>query len=109
MDMGIRLTEIVVDCHDPQRLAEFWSAALGYHVVRDEDGQVEISPWEQEPPDLGSRVRSAPIVPAVVFVAVPEDKRVKNRLHLDVRPAGGSYEAELDRLLGLGARRADIG
>jgi hypothetical protein len=36
--MGSRLTEIVVDCHDPVAQAAFWAAALDYHVVRTEDG-----------------------------------------------------------------------
>jgi glyoxalase superfamily protein len=90
-------------------LAGFWAAALDYHAVRSEGGQVEIAPLEREPPDLAERVRRAPGVPWLVFVAVPEAKTVKNRLHLDHRPIDGSYEAEVERLLGLGARRADVG
>ena len=92
--MGSRLTEIVVDSRDPAAQAAFWSAALGYHVVRAGEGQVEIAAWEQEPPDLADQARRAPIVPSLVFVAVPEGKaanerylRTPNRLHLDVRPA----------------------
>jgi Glyoxalase-like domain len=73
--MGSRLTEIVIDCHDPVTLAGFWAAALGYHMGRAEDGQVEIAAWREEPADLAERVRRAPAVPAVVFVAVPEGKR----------------------------------
>jgi hypothetical protein len=107
--MGSRLTEIVVDCHDPVAQAAFWAAALEYHVVHTENAQVEIAPWEQEPADLAEQVRQAPSVPTLVFVTVPEGKTVKNRLHLDVRPIDGSYEAEVERLIGLGARRADIG
>jgi catechol 2,3-dioxygenase-like lactoylglutathione lyase family enzyme len=107
--MGLRLTEISIDCSDPGALAAFWAAALGYHVVRSEDGQVEIGPEEREPVDLAERVRRAPTVPTLVFATVPEGKAVKNRLHLDLRPVGASPEAEVERLLGLGARRADIG
>jgi hypothetical protein len=107
--MGSRLTEIVVDCHDPAAQAAFWAAALDYHVVRTEDGQVEIAPWEREPPDLAEQVRRAPSVPTLVFVAVPDAKTVKNRLHLDVRPIDGSHEAEVERLIALGARPADVG
>jgi hypothetical protein len=107
--MGSRLTEIVVDCHDPGAQAAFWAAALGYHVVRTSDTQVEIAPWEQEPADLAEQVRQAPSVPTLVFVSVPEGKTVKNRLHLDIRPIDGSHEAEVERLIGLGARPADIG
>jgi hypothetical protein len=54
-------------------------------------------------------VRQAPGAPALVFVTVPEAKTVKNRLHLDVRPVDGSHELEVERLVALGARRADIG
>ncbi|HET6920671.1 MAG TPA: VOC family protein [Jiangellaceae bacterium] len=107
--MGSRLTEIVVDCHDPAAQAAFWAAALGYHVVRTEDAQVEIAPWEREPADLAEQVRQAPGVPTLVFVTVPEGKTVKNRLHLDVSPIDRSHEAEVERLVGLGARRADVG
>ena len=107
--MGSRLTEVVVDCRDPEALAAFWAAALGYHVVRREDGQVEIGPWVREPSDLAERVRRAPSAPTLVFVAVPEGKTVKNRLHLDLRPVDGSHADEVERLIGLGARRADIG
>ena len=107
--MGSRLTEVVVDCHDPEAQARFWAAALGYHVVRREDAQVEIGPWAREPPDLPQQVRQAPVVPTLVFVAVPEGKTVKNRLHLDLRPVDGSHAEEVERLIGLGARRADIG
>ena len=107
--MGSRLTEIVADSRDPAAQAAFWSAVLGYQVVRAEEGQVEIAAWEREPPDLAEQARRAPIVPSVVFVAVPEGKAAKNRLHLDVRPAGGSPEAEVERLISLGARRVDVG
>ena len=107
--MGSRLTEIVVDCHDPVAQAAFWAAALDYHVVRSEDAEVEIGPWEREPPDLAERVQRAPTVPTLVFVTVPESKTVKNRLHLDVRPVDRPHAEEVERLIGLGARRADVG
>ena len=98
------LTEIVVDCHDPVAQAAFWAAALGYRVVSNEEGQVEIAARQPE-----RQVRQAPTVPALVFVSVPEGKTVKNCLHLDIRPVDCPYETELDRLTGLGARRADVG
>ena len=107
--MGSRLTEIVVDCHDPVAQAAFWAAALGYQVVRTEEGQAEIAPWQREPPDLAEQVRQAPTVPTLVFVTVPEGKTVKNRLHLDVRPVDCRQQVEVERLIGLGARRVDVG
>jgi catechol 2,3-dioxygenase-like lactoylglutathione lyase family enzyme len=107
--MGSRLTELVVDCRDPVALAAFWAAALGYHLVRAEDGQAEIAAWAEEPPDLAEQVLRAATVPALVFVAVPEGKTVKNRLHLDLRPVGCTHQAEVARLIGLGARHASVG
>ena len=106
--MASRLTEISVDCHDPVAQAAFWAAALDYHVVRTEEGQVEIAPWEREPPDLAEQVRQAPTVPTLVFVTVPEGKTVKNRLHLDVRPADCSHEAEAERLIGRASCRERV-
>jgi hypothetical protein len=82
---------------------------LDYQVVRAEGGQVEIAASRHEIADLARRVRLAPIVPTLVFVTVPEDKTVKNRLHLDIRPVGCSHDAEVERLIGLGARRHDLG
>ena len=46
-------------------------------------------------------------MPDLVFSAVPDDKVVKNRLHLDLRPS--DQVAEVERLIGLGAARVDIG
>jgi hypothetical protein len=45
--------------------------------------------------------------PTLIFVPVPEDKTVKNRLHLDVSPVEGTTEDEVNRLLALGARREE--
>ncbi len=47
------------------------------------------------------------VVPDLVFLKVPEDKRVKNRLHLDLRPV--DQAAEVDRLMSLGAHRVFVG
>jgi len=107
--MGSRLTEIVVDSSDPAALAAFWTAALGYHVVRAENGQIEIAAWEHEPANLAEQVRQGAIPPAIVFVTVPERKVGKNRLHLDLSPVDRSHQAEVERLIGLGARHADVG
>jgi hypothetical protein len=99
--MGSKFTELIVDCADPRRLAEFWSAVLGWQPTGryDEDvydDDVEIA----GPPGSG---------PSLVFVRVPEAKTVKNRLHIDVNPVGCTQEQEVERLIGLGARRIDIG
>lgn len=90
-----RLTEIVIDCRDPRRLGEFWAAVLGYEITLEEGDDVEIS--------------GSPGHPRLLFVRVPEDKAVKNRLHLDVNAVEVQKDAELQRLLELGATPVDIG
>jgi predicted enzyme related to lactoylglutathione lyase len=64
-----RLDEVVIDCADPARLAEFWLGVLGGHVVRQSHEWVALHP---------------PHGITVSFQAVPEPKVVKNRVHLDV-------------------------
>ncbi|GAA4615584.1 VOC family protein [Saccharopolyspora hordei] len=103
--MTSKLTEIAVDCADPATLARFWCAVLGYEVQDEEDGLVTIG--SPEVPE-GKR-RRGPVPPALTFARVPEGKTVKNRLHLDVNPVDGDQDAEVRRLLDLGARHADVG
>jgi hypothetical protein len=52
---------------------------------------------------------AGPVVPTLVFMTVPEAKTIKDRLHLDLRPVGSSHAEEVERLIGLGARRVDVG
>ena len=47
--------------------------------------------------------------PSLTFVPVSDEKRGKNRLHIDVNPTGCSQDEEVDRLIGLGARPVDVG
>ena len=98
--MGARFTELVIDCIDPERVAEFWSAVLDYVVIdRGPEGEIQIGPTEKWPGD----------VPSLVFVRVPERKSVKNRIHIDINPTDTDQSNELRRLLRLGARRVDVG
>ena len=97
--MTLRMQCICVDCLDPSRLAEFWSEVLGWRVTFSEPDQVAL-----EPP-AGSREDG--VVPDLLFLLVPEDRAVKNRLHLDLRPS--DQFAEVRRLIGLGATRVDVG
>jgi predicted enzyme related to lactoylglutathione lyase len=95
--MAARLTEVVIDCADPRRVADFWAAVLGYEIGdTGQDGEVEIA----------DRARS---FPTLIFVPVPEAKTIKNRIHLDVNATGNDQATELERLLALGARRVDVG
>jgi hypothetical protein len=107
--MASRFTEIVVDSHDYRALARFWAAVLDYHVVDEDEYGTEIAPYESEPADLAEQMRAAPPVPTIVFGPVPEGKTVKNRLHIDVRPTDRTTAEEVERILALGATRADVG
>jgi len=113
--MTSRFSELVLDCHDPKLVAGFWCAVLGYKIIEESDEVVEIGPEDMPDgwtPELiakwKERMRGAPPAPTIVFVPVPENKTVKNRVHIDVSPLG-SQEEEVERLLKLGASRADVG
>jgi hypothetical protein len=94
--VGSRFTELVIDAGDPQRLAEFWMAVFDWRPTGRYEGAVEIT----DPSGNG---------PSLTFVPVLDKKRTKNRLHIDVNPTGCDQEQEVARLIGLGARHADVG
>jgi catechol 2,3-dioxygenase-like lactoylglutathione lyase family enzyme len=98
--MACRLSELVIDCRDPEALAAFWAAVLDYRVLgREEDGSVEIGPEA----GFGGPA------PTLVFGPVADPTPGKLRLHIDVNPTDRDQDAELARLLGLGAVPADVG
>ncbi len=103
--MTSRFTEVVIDCHRPHELAAFWCAVLDYEVIDAEGDVVEIAGWRPTAEAVRARVSA----PTLTFVRVPEAKTVKNRLHIDVSPIDRARDAEVERLLALGARRVDIG
>lgn len=94
--MVSRFSELMIDCHDPRRVADFWRQVLDYQVIDESDGLIELA----EAPEA---------MPTLVFVPVPEGKSVKNRIHIDVSPRDREQDAEVERILALGARRIDIG
>ena len=103
--MTSRFTELVIDCHHPHELADFWCAVLGYEVIDAQDDDVEIAGWKPAPEAVRAQVHA----PTLLFTRVPESKAVKNRLHIDVSPIDRSRDEEVERLLALGARHVDIG
>jgi hypothetical protein len=92
--MGSVWENLVVDATDPARLARWWAEALGYQIVNELPDEVEIR-------------RSPEALPGLVFVPVADGKEAKNRLHIDLRPA--DQEAEIERLVNMGARHVDVG
>jgi catechol 2,3-dioxygenase-like lactoylglutathione lyase family enzyme len=98
--MGCRITELVLDCSDPDRLAVFWSGVLGYVETDREADAVEIGP-----PGAGD----GGLLPRLVLSRTDQPKREKLRLHLDVNATDRDQDAELARLLALGAVPAEVG
>lgn len=96
--MAAALTEIVIDCTNPRVLAEFWSAVLDWPLQETDDGEL----WLSATGGFDAR-------PFIVFEEVTEAKTLKNRVHIDVNPVGCDQAEELERLLALGATRADVG
>jgi predicted enzyme related to lactoylglutathione lyase len=94
--MPVAVHHIVVDTHDLPGLADFWAAALRWEVLSERPREVVIGP-----------ALDAPI--GMCFMPVGEPKSVKNRLHLDLTTSADDRDAEIERLLALGARRVDIG
>jgi hypothetical protein len=103
--MTSRFTELIIDCHDPERLAEFWCEVLDYRISDRDEGAVEITGWEPTAQAFREKVQP----PTLVFIRVPEGKDVKNRIHIDVSPINSTQEDEVRRLLALGASHVDIG
>ncbi|SIM72765.1 VOC family protein [Micromonospora cremea] len=99
--MACRITEFVLDAHDPDLLARFWCEVLGYiELDRTDDGDVEIGP---------AGVGFGGPEPTIVFNRTDEPKTANLRLHIDVNPTDRDQDAELERLFAAGARRAEIG
>jgi len=113
--------QLVIDCTDPDRLARFWAAALGYEPAPPPDG---FATWNDFYRELGvpeeelfegvDRISDPEgHGPSIWFNVVPDAKVVKNRLHIDIRASGERtdpiearakrVDAEASRLAGLGA------
>lgn len=95
--MGSTVYSITVDAHDPDKLASFWEQVLDYQRTyeSDEHGyEVVISPRDGNGNDI-------------LFGRSDDEKSVKNRMHLDLKPT--DQDAEVERIIELGATRADIG
>jgi hypothetical protein len=92
--MTLRLWTIVIDAAEPTKLARWWADALDWKIFHEEDDEVVVTTPDER-------------FPGLLFDRVPERKARKNRLHLDLVPE--DQEAEVERLLAMGATRADVG
>lgn len=118
--------QITFDAADPHAQASFWAAALGYEVEIDsdfirsildqglatEDDVLEIDGelfWRtgsaiRHPADLDTGPHDDPAPRRLLFMAVPEPKAGKNRVHLDLNVGRDRIDDEVARLTDLGAR-----
>jgi hypothetical protein len=96
--------QVNFDCADPDRLATFWAAALGYAK---QDPPAGYATWPEflaaqgVPEDqwnaASAIVDPEGVGPRIFFQQVPEPKASKNRVHLDVNVGGGPTTPHADR------------
>ncbi|MEN9687328.1 MAG: hypothetical protein RL381_340 [Actinomycetota bacterium] len=98
--MALSFQCLTVDAINPQALAEFWAEALGWSIGREVN---EIEVWIERELDDPRQTG----FPDILFLKNTDGKKVKNRLHLDLRP--DDQATEVARLESLGATRIDIG
>jgi predicted enzyme related to lactoylglutathione lyase len=96
----LSLHHVVIDAHDLPSLARFWSQVLGWPILSEREREVVIGPADDA--SVG-----------ICFMPSPDVKTVKNRVHLDLNPGSNATaderNAEIERLIALGARRVDVG
>jgi hypothetical protein len=88
--MASRTANFCIDSHDPRAQVAWWAQVLDDFVPDEESDGDEAGLHGPAGRDL-------------IFLRVPEEKTVKNRMHLCVRPVDRSRDEEVDRLLGIGA------
>ena len=92
--MAVSFYQLVINAHDLPALARFWCQVLDWQVLFEDEDEIVIG-------------ADANALPGICFVPVGERKTVKNRLHIDLTP--DDRAAEVERILALGASRADVG
>lgn len=92
--MTSRVAHTTIDCHHAYALSEWWKPVLGYTDLEDDPNLPGHEECMIVSPDGAHRL---------LFIEVPDDKVVKNRLHLDLEPTDGTRDDELARLLAHGA------
>jgi hypothetical protein len=98
--MTLEIATLTIDSNDPDALADWWVRALDFEVTY-------RSPQEEtEDREVAIQGRGGSGL-EVLFVQVPDDKTVKNRYHFDLRP--DNRDAEVERLVGMGATKVDVG
>jgi catechol 2,3-dioxygenase-like lactoylglutathione lyase family enzyme len=107
--MALRWYTIVVDCRDAKAQAEWWAEVLGWKKIYESDDEAVIVPqWVTL--EVAKATPWDHVGPGLVFVPVPEGKTVKDRLHIDLAAhISDDRDAEIERLLSMGATRVNVG
>lgn len=92
--MVSRISHTTFDCRDAYALSTFWKSVLGYTDVPGDPNEAGDEECMIIPPNGEQKL---------LFVEVPESKRVKNRVHLDLQPTDRDRDDEIERVVGLGA------
>jgi predicted enzyme related to lactoylglutathione lyase len=95
----VRLYSVLIDSSDPKALAQWWSRALDWQITHVADDEVDVA--------AGMDADGKEVEPILTFLLVPGEKTTKNRIHIDLAP--DDRDAEVERLLAMGATRADVG
>jgi len=88
--MASLVHHVTIDCADTYRLGTFWADVLDSKIGDDD-----------QPGDPEALVEAGGV--SILFIAVPDGKTVKNRIHFDIQPTDRTRDEEVERLLALGA------
>ena len=97
MAVELKIGWLTIDSKDPKKIGEWWKQALDLEVVFEDTDEFAVTGKGR----MGSQWN-------ILFYRAPDEKKVKNRLHLDLIP-DTDREAEVARLEAMGATRVDIG
>ncbi len=92
------VSHTTIDCRNAYELSEWWKRVLGYVDIEGDPNEPGHDECMIVSPGNGHRL---------LFIEVPDEKRVKNRIHLDIQPHTGTRDDEVERVVRLGAVEVD--
>ena len=93
--MTSRVSHTTIDCQDAYTLSTWWKEVVGYTDVADDPN---------EPGDEECMILDEASGHRLLFIEVPDERQVKNRVHLDLVPTDRRRDAEIERVIAHGAR-----
>jgi predicted enzyme related to lactoylglutathione lyase len=94
--MTVSLHHIVIDARDLGAQARFWARVLDWRILSEREREVVIGVDENA-------------AVGICFMPATDGKVTKNRLHLDLTPGPDGRDADVERIVAMGASRVDIG